>query len=156
MVINVIALLLIMSYALRSASIASVYGVIDAEIPVMLEPIKDPTFHKIVEKPNAKIDENTPIVILTEKAFFFGEMKSFGKKFPNVRNKFFVNHYKDAPNVSKLIQTMKKWQEKSKIKGNVLVFMPAQSIPIPIVIQIISSFKKYNQFERIVLASGIK
>ena len=159
--IALMGLCLFLSFHLRSISIASLYGIIPVEIPIVSHPIDDPTFHQFRETPNVEIKGNTPIVALTKEAFYFGDLQSFSADLAGVRNKFLVRHVDGAPDTPTLLSQLKRWgytrmsEKKINSKG-LLIFMPAEDIPVPILVQTIANLKKSSLFSRIVLAGGIQ
>jgi len=160
LIIVVIGLVLILSFCLRSTVISGVFGTISAEIPVLYLPIKDPTKHGFYETPSAWIEKTTAVVVLTATEFIFGDLESFSKDLSNVRNKFSVKHVDGAPDLDSLITSLSKWETQRSSSGrtidkdDVIVLLPVEDIPMPIVIQVMSRLEKH-QSKRIVLASGL-
>ncbi len=160
LVVLVLGLFIILSFALRSTWIAGSYGIVEAEIPAVSVQVEDPSESTYRESPRAAITKTTPIVILTDQEFYFGDLEAFGGKFSDVRNKFFVKHAKGgAPNVVLLNEMMAKWlyQRSQESIGNdgIVVLLPDRNVPAPIVIQTIAGLKDSPYFNQVVLASGI-
>ena len=160
MVIAVIGLLIVLSFGLRSTSVSWVYGIVESEIPVLSVPVKDPMYNTFEETPNSSITKGTPIVVLTQDAFLFGDAEAFSEKLHNVRNKYFIRHEDNSPNVSSLLLSLERWmhtrsESKELANRGVLLFLPTKEIPMPIVIQTLSYLRGSPLFERVVLAGGI-
>ena len=150
----------ILIFALRSVIMADQYGIVSSEIPAFSIPINDPTYHEFRESPDATIDDTTPVVVMTTTETFFGEIKAFSSELGVSSNKFMVRHEDHAPNIAFLIKSMEKWHyqrmnQNNIHNGGVLLFLPTQEIPMPIVIQTLAELKKSTQFKRVILAGGI-
>ena len=78
-VLGTMGLFLLLSFALRSISVAGKYGLVPAEIPILPVPIIDPTMSNFQAQTKGSIDRDTPVVILTEKEFIFGDLKAFSE-----------------------------------------------------------------------------
>ena len=160
-VLSTMGLFLLLSFALRSISIAGKYGLIPAEIPVVSVPIKDPTLSNYQNQTEGMIQATTPVVILTNTEFIFGDVKSFSENISNVRNKFIVKHIQGSPDINTLVKDIEKWvfarSSKKKITNEgIVIFMPADDIPSPLVVQTIDGLRKTGTFTRVVLAGGLK
>ena len=154
-------LVVILSFMLKVISISEKYGVVDVEIPVLSNPIEDPSSKTFKEHPNAYLEKTTPMLLLTDTAFIFGDVESFSSKYLNVRNKFSIPHLAGAPNLDGLTLNLKKWiftrmSEDNINHHGILVLAPAENIPMPIVIHTIATIKKLKMFNRVVLASGVQ
>lgn len=159
-VLAAMSLLVILSFTLRAISVAGIYGLIPVEIPVLSQPIKDPRFATFTETPVETLSESTPVVLLTQEAFIFGDLAAFSQGLAGVRNKFLVPHRDGAPDLHKLLEDMAAWMAKRTTEGadeptGLLIFMPLAEIPAPIVIQSLSGFHGSSLFQRIILAGGI-
>lgn len=148
-------------FLVRSATIPGIYGVVSAEFPVISVPVEERDSKPINEKNDAStITAKTPVVVLTENEIFFGDIAAFSSDLYSVDNKFSVKHKDGAPDLFSLARDMKKWMiqkqnSEKKPTGNIVVLMPAKTIPMPIVIQMIAELKKSFPFERVVLGGGI-
>lgn len=148
------------SFCIRATFMSSAYGIIESELPVMSVPFADPDHTAYQEAPRGFLAETTPVVILTENEFYFGNLDAFTEDFTNVRNKFIVSHEEGAPNLHKLVETMAKWQG-SLIKNDLelpreaLIFLPMQNVPMAIVLQVMAELKKTSLFNQVILATGI-
>ena len=152
--------MLIFSFVLRSIYISSRYGIIESEIPIMSVPIQDPDMSAHKEAPQAYIKNSTPVVILTTKEFFFGDLTAFSTEFSDIRNKFYVPHTNGSPNIPKLLDDMTKWiyenmSKKTYSAEGLLILMPGQNVPTSIVIQTIAELKKSPYFNKVILSSGL-
>lgn len=160
-VLCTMGLCLILSFSLRAISTAGMYGLVPAEIPILFVPIKDPTLKNYEPDTSGTILGTTPLVILTKTAFIFGELSSFTTSITNIRNKFVVPHINGSPNLRKLVNDMEKWIFKRSSKNKIthqgiVVFLPADEIPAPIVIQTVDGLRKRDLFNRVVLSGGVK
>ena len=160
LLILVLGLMVILSFCLRATILSGVFGVIISEIPVLHYPIADPTKHDFTETPNAWIKKTTPVVVITDEQMYFGDLEAFSTRFADVRGKFSIKHADGAPDIPELLATMIKWEHqrasgKQEIDNNgVLVLLPSEEIPMPIVIQVIAGLKTSPLYQRIVLANG--
>ena len=159
-VLGLLGLLAILTFAIRAIALSNIYGVIDAEMPVVAAPIEDPAFHRFREEAPRALTRFTPAVVLTTEAFFFGDLGAFSTNFGDVRDKFIVRHIDGEPQLQALVETMTKWVTERAATDNVpidklLVFIPSGDIPMPIVIQVLAGLKKSPLFERVMLGSGI-
>lgn len=161
--INFIAIFIlatVITYVLRSTAISGVFGIVKAEIPVKSIPIADRSYHNFKESPSSIITKETPLIIVTPKRFYYGDIEAFTDKFQDVRNKFYIDHANGSPNIKSLLYSMKKWmfqriEEEDINNKKVVILLPTENIPAPVVIQIISGLKKTPLFNRVVLASGL-
>ena len=159
-VLPLLGLLAILTFVMRAATLPGEYGIIRAEIPVMSVPPLDPSFHNFAEAPSEGLSADTPLVVLTEEAFFFGDLAAFTRDLGGVRNKFQIRHVDGEPQLAELIRVMNEWHAKrTRASGatddNLLVLLPTPDIPLPIVIQVLAGFKRSSQFARVVLAGGL-
>ncbi len=136
------------------------YSVVDTEFPVVPAAIDDPSLHRFAERPEHFIKATTPAIVMTMDALFLGDMDSFSDRYPDSRNKIRIAHNDRAPQVGKLLGTMKKWVATRNEKGGwrnegILVFAPASNIPAAIVIQMLDALKSDGTFEKVILAGGL-
>ena len=146
-VLGTMGLFLLLSFALRSISVAGKYGLVPAEIPILPVPIIDPTMSNFQAQTKGSIDRDTPVVILTEKEFIFGDLKAFSENISSIRNKFMVPHVDGAPDIPSLVKDMNKWifarNSKNKVLNQgIVVLLPTDQIPSPLVIQAIDGLQK--------------
>lgn len=154
-VLAILGLFACVTFALRATTLSGRYGVVDAELPVVWQPFPGKALP--APEPNAFIGKSTPVVLLTAKEFIFGDISAFTQDLTDIRNKFSVPHRDGAPNMDALLKTMNLWNTSQKrAKDGVIVFMPAENIPAPIVIQVVDGLKRSHVFQRVVLASGLK
>ena len=146
-----------LSYTLRAISIAGRFGLIEAEIPTIAVPVGDDTFSRFAEKPSQVVDSTIPLVLLSRESFVYGSAKSFAVEITNVRNKFYVPHVEGAPNLPRLIKELDKWMalENIKTQPRVLIFLPLDDIPMPIVIQCMAALKESGLFQKVILGGGL-
>ncbi|MBF0443139.1 MAG: hypothetical protein HQK54_14620 [Oligoflexales bacterium] len=159
-ILAILALMVILTFGFRSTSISGYLGLIEAEIPVLPISFEDKAYHNFVETPDAEITSTTPVVVLTAKRFYFGDVDAFSTRFFDVRNKFYIDHVEGAPDISSLISTMSKWfyqrmSEQKISERGILIFLPSEEIPMPIIIQTIAGLKSSPFFKRVILANGI-
>ncbi len=155
-----LGLLMVMTFCLRSISVSNVYGVTNAEFPVLSAAPGDPAFHNYQETPGRQLRKFTPVVILTNEAFYFGDMAAFSSQFTNIRNKHLIKHVDGEPQLLALLQSLNKWgksrQHQFGIKmDDVAVFIPSGDIPMPIVIQVLSSISNADMFAKVILGGGL-
>lgn len=160
MILACMGLMVLLSFMLRAISTAGIYGLVAAEIPVVSEPIIDPSYARFREEAQNSINDHTPLVILTANGFYFGEVSAFTTSFAEVRNKYLVRHDDGAPDITKLLQDMEKWlfmreNNQKKFSNGILIFLPSGGIPSPIVIQVLAGLQKSPLFSRIILAGGL-
>jgi len=153
-------LLIYLSSTLRAISMAGRYGLVEAEIPVLAVPMDDGTFTRFKEQSTESLGDRTPLLLLTREAFIFGTLKAFATDLSSVRDKFYVPHEEGAPHLPKLSLDLSKWMlEKSEeSEGSlprVLIFMPTEDIPMPIVIQCLAALKKSGLFDKIIIGGGL-
>jgi hypothetical protein len=150
----------VLTFSLRAVSLAGVYGVIPAELPVLSAPVDDPGFHRFKETPRNVMTKTTPAVVLTTEAFYFGDLSAFTTNFNDVRDKYIIRHVDGEPQLQLLLDTMEAWA-KDRVKrdnaplSKMLVFVPTGDIPMPIVIQVLAGLRRSEHFSRVVLGSGI-
>lgn len=160
MLVGLLGLFSVLTFSLRAVSLAGLYGVVSAEIPVLSVPVADPAYHRYKEEPRDTMTKNTPAVVLTTEAFYFGDLTAFTTNFDDVRDKFIIRHVDGEPQLQLLLETMEGWAVDRKKSENVpmnklLVFVPTGDIPMPIVIQVLAGLRRSQHFSRVVLGSGI-
>lgn len=159
-VLAAVGLMFYLSSVLRAVSLASRYGLIEAEIPVVQVPIQDQGLKNFTEKASEKLSADTPLILLTSEAFFFGTVQAFAQDLSNVHNKFYIPHADGAPQVNRLAREMGRWlQDKAEEQGRqnlqTVLFLPTEDIPMPIVIQCISELYKSKLFAKVVVGGGL-
>ena len=159
-VLSFFILFTILTFALRIVMISGSYGQVPLEIPLVSATIKDPGFHNFQEKPREMIRKATPAVVMTPEAFFFGDLDSFSSGLSDSANKFVVPHENGVPQVGTLTATMDVWlRERAQIANvplsQIIVFIPAGSIPMPIVIQVVAGLRKSPLFQHVILSNGL-
>ncbi|WP_132314500.1 hypothetical protein [Pseudobacteriovorax antillogorgiicola] len=160
-VLSTMGLFLLLSFALRSISMAGKYGLIPVEIPVLSVPIVDPTLSNFQAATSGEIASTTPMVVLTKEEFIFGDVNAFSEEISSVRNKFIVKHVEGSPDINTLVKDIEKWvyarSSKKKITNQgIVILLPTDSIPSPLVVQTIDGLRKTGTFTRVVLAGGLK
>jgi hypothetical protein len=133
------------------------HGRVDASIPVVPQPFDDPTFHRYEFQPNNAMDERSAAVLLTSEAMYFGPVSAFTKNFDESRVKFVVPHQNGAPRLDILVASLDRWlEETQKIpKDEPILLLPANNIPMSIVIQTIAGLKKGRHIGLVVLGGAL-
>lgn len=154
------ALVTVLTFAMRSVSMPAQYGVVAAEMPVVSAAVDDPGYHRFSETARKSLTKNTPAVVLTTEAFYFGDLAAFTSNFEDVRDKFIIRHVDGEPQLTTLIETMNTWLNDRSARTQVpldhlLVLVPTGDIPMPIVIQVLAGLKRSPQFERVILGGGL-
>jgi hypothetical protein len=155
-----LGLFAILTFGLRAVTLSGVYGVVPLEMPVVPATIKDPGHYGFREEPRETLTHNTPAVVLTTDAFYFGDLASFTTNFADVRDKYVIRHVDGEPQLAALVDALGHWAtDRSKHQNiplnKILVLVPAGDIPMPIVIQVVAGLRKSPLFERVVLGSGL-
>lgn len=156
-------LLGIMAFTLRATSISWNFGIVEGIIPVTISSTIPPEKGVSLEKnlgrkflKEQSINDQTIVVVLTRKAFYFGPVDSFTKNYSNIRNKYFVNHLNGAPQLDILKKTITLWGKVEKrALSRQVILLPTPEIPMPIVIQTMAHLKKSDYFSEIILGSGL-
>ena len=130
------------------------------EIPVVQASFQDPGFHQFREGTTESLSSNTPAVVLTTDAFFFGDLSAFSENFSDMTNKFVIRHASGSPQLSLLLQQLTKWSTNRSHEANIplskiLVLIPAGEIPVPILTEVIAGLRSSPHFKRVVLSSGL-
>jgi hypothetical protein len=154
------AVLVILTYGLRTISVPGVYSIISAEIPVMSVPIEDPAFHNFKEIPNQNLRKFTPTILLTTDAFYFGDMNSFSQNLGNVRDKFMIRHVDGEPQLLTLLKSVDQWGENRQHQhgtkmDDVAMLVPSGEIPLPIVMQVLAGINNSKLFKKVILGGGM-
>ncbi|WP_218110395.1 hypothetical protein [Oligoflexus tunisiensis] len=155
-----VGLMFYLSSLLRAISMAGRYGLIEAEIPVLQVPIQDTGFKHFTEKGSETLTADTPLVLLTRDAFYFGPVSAFAQDLTNVRNKFYIPHAEGAPQLNRLAKDMERWmqdkeEETGKARSRTVLFLPTEEIPMPIVIQCIAGLRRSRLFDKVVVGGGL-
>src|SRR5207237_1008983 len=108
---SLLGLIAILTFGLRAVTLSGVYGVVPLEIPVVSATIKDPGHYGFREEPRDNLGQNTPAVVLTPEAFYFGDLASFTTNFTDMRDKFMIRHVDGVPQLQTLVATMARWVE---------------------------------------------
>lgn len=159
-VLAAVGLMFYLSSVLRAVSLASRYGLIEAEIPVVQIPLQDQGLKTFTEKASETLSAETPLILLTHEAFFFGTAGAFAQELSSVRNKFYIPHAEGAPQMNRLAKEMSRWledraEEKGTVRPQTVLFLPTEEIPMPIVIQCISELYKSKLFAKVVVGGGL-
>lgn len=160
-VFGVLLLVYVLTYCLRTVGFSFAYNTVSGEIPLLSVPFSDPSFHKFAESTATFLAPTSTAVILNSSGdFYFGDLDAFASKYHLVNNKFRVRQVDGRPQVSALIENIRRWlyqrQSSDYVKNDrLLVFLPASNIPVNIVIQIMHALKTSAHFDRVVLADGL-
>jgi hypothetical protein len=159
-VLAAVGLMFYLSSVLRAISIAGRYGLIEAEIPVVQVPLQDTGFKHFSEQASETLTADTPMVVLTPEAFFFGAVEAFAQDLTNVRNKFYIPHQDGAPQLNRLAKEIDRWmqerlEENGKNRVHTVIFLPTEDIPMPIVIQCIAGLRQSRLFDKIIVGGGL-
>ncbi len=158
--IGCVGVMVLMSSLLRAVTLAGRYGIVELDIPVVSVPLEDDTLKTLEEPKMAQVESKTPMIFLGREAFIFGTTESFTTDISNIRNKFYIPHEEGAPNLPRVIQNMERWASDSKSSGKainteVLILMPQDDIPFPIVIQTVEALKQSGLFGKVVFGGGL-
>lgn len=156
-IIAAVALMTFLSTVLRGISIPGVYGIVDAEIPVLPGIPKDaPLLTEFDEKTRDDLSEQSTVIVLTADRFYFGTLNAFAEGFSEVNNKFYIPHVDGAPDLPKLVTSIHKWRVSREAKAtSSAVFLPAENVPMPIVIQCMAALKDSGLFKNVILGGGL-
>lgn len=149
-----------MGYLLRAASLPARYGSVDFELPVLPVIPADPKQHNFQELPRDEIRRTTPVVVLTEEAFYFGDIEAFSTNFSDQRQKFKIVHENQTPQTGKLVDAMRDWSKKRHDLQNIApsrfaVFVPKGMIPINIVVLATEQIRQEKLFDRLVFGTEL-
>lgn len=157
----ILGLLFILTSAKRSLVLSHAYGFVELDFPILSEAIADPSFDHYQENPSKILSKHTTALILSENQnFYFGELSAFGQEFHRTRNKFIVHAKNDRAQLGDLLKVMEKWldsrKDKTRIKNDkIVVFLPANTLPANIIIQIVHRLRQSHLFDRVILANGL-
>jgi hypothetical protein len=140
--IGILGLSVILGFCFRAVTMQSRYGVVTGEIPVVQAGVKDAGFHNFEETTYDSLKENTTAVLMTLNSFYFGDLAAFSNAIERNDNKFVVPHVDNTPRTGNIP------------RDNILVFIPAGDIPMPIVIQVLDQLKQHGNFSRVILGGG--
>jgi len=157
---GILALLIILTFALRTVLMPSKYGGVTIEIPTINMPVRDEKFHSFSEKSIHTIKKTTPLVVLTSTGFYFGPLESFSNKVKS-EERFLVRHQDGHPMLGNLIFQLDKWTKYRSKNANIpnekiLIVIPASEMPLPIITQVVNEIKKSKIFEKVILGGGIQ
>jgi hypothetical protein len=155
-------------FCFRASSFSSPYGYIGMEIPVSKAKDVSPSaqhdgatahdreaFHDdggpVV---NRQVTGSTPLLILTDQKFLFGDVSAFTTNLSDVANKISIPHQDGAPRLGKLIAAIQN-RTADKEDSDVLFMLPEKNIPVAIVIKVIAGIKENTRYKRVILASGL-
>lgn len=155
-----VGVFILFGYLMRAVSVPSSYGTVDFELPVISVVPLDPTSHHFRETPKDEIRRTTPVIVLTEQAFYFGDVAAFSTNFSDKQQKFMIPHENQTPQTGKLVDAMKEWLKRRYDKQNIAVssfavFVPKGLIPMNIVILAVEQLKREKAFERIVFGTEL-
>jgi hypothetical protein len=158
--ISIFGLFGILAFAFRAVTLPGSYGVVPLEIPVVQAPIDDPGYNQFKEDARDAISHTTPAVVLTTEAFFFGDLAAFTTNFSDVRDKYIIRHVAGEPQLPQLVKQLTDWMTQRAHNENIplskiLVVIPANDIPAPILIQVIAGLRSSPHFQRVILSNGI-
>jgi hypothetical protein len=100
-----------------------------------------------------QMTQHTSVIVLTDEAFFFGDMDAFSSSFRDIRKKFVIPHKQGSPQLGVVLQSMSKWR--SPNPNEPVILIPAGNIPMPIVIQVMAGISHAKSFGPVVLGAGI-
>lgn len=144
----------------RFLTLASQFGAIETEFPILSSPVHDVSYHRFSERPAKRITEYTTMIVLTPEAFFFGDVRGFSTDLPDARKRFEIPHVDGEPQLGSTIQWIRKWQKERSDKlgiraDNLAILVPSNQIPMAIVIQVLEQLKRERLFDRVILGAGI-
>ncbi len=162
-IIAIMGVCIIASFCYRAVSLPGSYGIVRSELPLINAPLNPSS--PLLNMPGDTLSENTPLIIITNKEFFFGTLTSFTDNLIKVRDKFRILHEVTeqgiaAPRVDKLVSTMNKWdyqrRTRSKLDNqNIAVLLPTDEIPLAVVTQVIAGLNDAKLYDRVILASEL-
>ncbi len=155
--ITLLGILTICIFLMRTVLMTQDYHIVQTELPVVFKPLEKHSLEENYLAKYEKITPKTPVVVLTTEAFFFGDLQSFSSDFTEVRDKFYVPHQNQQPDLDTLISQMEEWlSSDSKIsRPEIAILVPTGEIPLPIVIQSLAYLKKSSHLKRVILGTGI-
>ena len=157
-VLLVVGLVSILGYGMRINSVAWVYNQVEVKIPVMHQALNDPVSMPVSDKKARSISKTTPVIVMTEQAFYLGDTTSFTGGFQQLRNKIKVPHRDGSPQIGELLRLMKKWKRQRLVEFHIqdspiLILVPSEYLPVAVLVQVIQLLKDYRAAEHIVLGS---
>lgn len=149
----------IFTFCLRTFTLSWQYGIVESRIPIIPISLDETSINRKIIPNQYQINKNTPTIVITTDALYFGDLESFTTKFDNIHNKFIVQHDDGRPQLTKLIEDMNGWNSQRISKNinedNVLVLLPANEVPLSIVIQVMHWMKTSTLYKEVVLASEL-
>lgn len=159
MVISILTLLTGLSFAMRAVSVPMSYAAIRGHIPVVSAPIDDPGFHTYKEAPIDEVRAVTPMVVMTWDGFFFGPVESFTKEFDRSTNKYIIPNKDNQHQTAELMHTMARWihdrKESGKQTQKHVILLPHGDMPMSVVLPVMGWLEQSDQFDRVILGSGL-
>ena len=149
-VIAFLGVFAIMIAMFRTVSLGREYGVVGGTIPIVAAAQKATS--------DDMLSPQTPIIVLTENAFYLATAHEYRNDFYNPKNKFKVDHLSGRPQVSDLVDLYRKWsfaKTKTEMASANVVLVPKGVVPMSVVIQVMAMFKQRSGVERIVLGTGM-
>ena len=148
----------IFSHGMRSVSLNWNYGLLKSKIPVLALKKDNPT--GTPESSSRIISSNTPVIVLGEEAFYFGDLSSFTKGYRQIRDKYKVPHQEGSPQMIQLQKAINRWKKTKKLNKGVktddfAILLPSEQWPVAVITQIMSFLKQYSGFRDIILASEL-
>jgi hypothetical protein len=146
-----------MIFCFRALTISGRYSAITIDIPVLEMSAKHTAKFRDASTKRVQISERSPIVVLTTTAFYVGSLKSMSREFMDTENKFIVRHDNGAPQMTGLLEVIKKWEFQNPVPENERVFIvvPEGEVPYPVVAQVVDMMKRQMPNDRFVLSTGI-
>ena len=161
MIVMIIGLFMTIAWAFRSLCLTWNFQIISARIPVMHQPLEDPSVQGNLRKMQAtKISKTTPMIILGYKSMLLGDLQAFTEGHRHIRNKIEIPHAKGSPQIGRLIQELEKWRSQRSIRfkrppSDIAVLLPGEQSPVAVIMQIISYLKTSGLYKEIVLGAEI-
>lgn len=156
-----IGLLIGIISSLRVLYFPKLYAQVNVKLPVLIENIKDPTYHNFIQQPTATITNNTIVIIMDAKGnLFFGDLKAFSSDFHLATNKFVIYQQDGSPQVGNLLYNIEQWikqreQTKHIIHDGIAIFVPSVSLPMSIVTLTVNELNNSNIFNHVILGAGL-
>ena len=175
LILAVFGLLLILTYAVRTVAMPREHGLVQLSMPVVPAGLSEGLGQLRSAGQKVELGKATPMVVLTTDALFFGDLHSFTEDFADPRKKYKIAHSNGAPQLGVLTDQMQRWSAKrakkvksaavsgsKKVVGNtsnkspqkkqLIIFLPAPEVPMPIVIQIVAALEASS---KVVLATSL-
>lgn len=159
-VIIFLGLVVVYAYGLRLTALSGVHGTVPAEIPVMRQSLQDPALHTFTEESDKELSPDTPVIVLTHEAFYFGDLKAFTTDFASPDNKYALRHRDHQPDLGELLHHVEGWARGTNryprfVDDGIVVLMSAGSIRASIVTQVVAGLRVSPMFSRVILAGGL-